>query len=166
MNAAEKLTWAKSFCQRAQLRVTEPRERILRFLSEHHLPASIDMIMQSEHFAADCAETTIYRTLMLFREIDLVRQINLPAKPSYFVLNAPGQVSDFLVCRRCGRVQELQTPKSLLQLEQDVAAKSGFVAIHHELELYGICPACQMSGHDPTPTKLASLKPTLSRPTG
>jgi len=39
------------------------------------------MIMQSEHFATDCAETTIYRTLMLFSKIDLARQTNRVMAP-------------------------------------------------------------------------------------
>src|ERR1041384_1229643 len=104
MTPAEKLAWAMSFCERARLRLTGPREKMLRFLSVRRLPVSMEMMARSEGFVGQCAETTIYRTLMLFREVDLVRQINLPGKTSYFVLNAPGEPCDFLVCRRCGSI--------------------------------------------------------------
>jgi Fur family ferric uptake transcriptional regulator len=96
---------------------------------------------------------------MLFREIDLVRQINLPGKATYFVLNVRGEPCDFLVCRHCGSVQELSPPKAVLQLEQEVAAQSGFASVYHELELSGICPACQRARRDSAPaTKLSNLK--------
>jgi Fur family ferric uptake transcriptional regulator len=162
MTAPERLAWALSFGQRAQLRLTELRSRILRFLADHRLPASIEMIMQSEEFVGHCAETTIYRTLMLFREIDLVRQINLPGKATYFVLNVPGEACDFLVCRHCGSVQELSSPKAVLRLEQDVAAQSGYASVYHELELSGICPACQRTRRNSAPaTKLSNLKRSM-----
>lgn len=163
---AERFAWAMNFCRRAQLRLTAPREKVLRFLSEHRLPVSIEMVMRSEEFAGRSAETTIYRTLMLFRAVDLVRQINLPGKTSFFVLNVPGEPCDFLVCRHCGSVQELRSAKTLLRLEQEVAAESGFTSVYHELELYGVCPACQTTARDPAPTKLAALKPPPGRATG
>jgi Fur family ferric uptake transcriptional regulator len=166
MTAVDRLGWALAFCQRAQLRLTEPRKKMLRFLAANRLPASIEMILLSEGFAACCAETTVYRTLILFREVDLVRQINLPGKTSYFVLNMPGEPCDFLVCRRCGRVKELPLPKAVMRLEQKVAAETGFAAAYHELQVYGICPDCQVARHNSPPaTKLASLKRPPAQPT-
>ena len=164
--SAERFAWAMSFCRRAQLRLTAPREKVLRFLSVHRLPVSIEMILRSAEFAGHSAETTIYRTLMLFRAVDLVRQINLPGKISFFILNVPGEPCHFLVCRRCGRVQELPSRKALLRLEQEVAAESGFTSVYHELELYGVCPACQTATSDPPPTKLAALGPASGRSAG
>jgi Fe2+ or Zn2+ uptake regulation protein len=165
MTAAEKLLWGLAFLRRAHVRLTVSREKILRFLCAHRLPVSIEMITRSEDFACDCAETTIYRTLILFRELDLARQINLPGKTSYFLLNVPSERSDFLVCRHCGRVQELTPPKEILRLEEVVAAKSGFVSVFHELEIFGICPACQTACHTEPTTKLGCLKRTMTRPT-
>jgi Fe2+ or Zn2+ uptake regulation protein len=165
MTSAEKLIWALSFCQKAQLRVTARRKKILHILSAYRLPVSIEMIVKAESDAAHCAETTVYRTLILFREVDLVRQINLPGKISHFILNVPDKPSDFLVCRCCGRVEELAAPKAILELEQDVAKQSGFKAVYHELELYGVCPDCQTAGRNATPpTKLASLNRPFVRP--
>lgn len=156
--AAERLAWAISFCRQAHLRLTGPRAKVLQFLSEHRLPVSIEMMARSENSAGRCADTTIYRTLMLFREVDLVRQINLPGKSSYFVLNAPKERSDFLVCRRCGRVREVPTALAIIRLAQEIATQSGFSSIHHALELHGICPSCQSLSPEPAPTKLASIK--------
>ena len=162
-DSAGRFDWAMSFCRQARLRVTDPREKVLRFLAGYRLPVSIEILARSEHFAGHCAETTIYRTLVLFREVDLVRQISLPGKTSYFVLNVPGEPCDFLVCRCCGRVEELPPPKAVMRLEQEVAAESGFADVHHEL--YGICPDCQRSRRNITrTTKLSGLERPFARP--
>jgi Fur family ferric uptake transcriptional regulator len=159
MTSEERFACALQSCRGAQLRLTRPREKVLRLLSEHRRPVSIEMVMRSDKFAGTCSETTVYRTLMLFREIDLVRQINLPTKTSYFILNLPGEPCDFLVCRHCGCVQELQPLTAVLRLEEEIAAQSGFKSLYHELELYGICPACQAARRYTAPaTKLAGLK--------
>lgn len=166
MTSAEKFTWALASCRRSQLRLTSQREKTLRFLASYRLPVSIEMIRQSGEIGGHYAETTIYRTLMLFREIDLVRQINLPGKTSYFMLNILGEPCDFLVCRCCGQVQELSPPKAMLRLEREIAAVSGFGSVYHELEVYGICPACQKARRNTPPaTKLSRLKLTRARPT-
>ena len=75
MTSADRLAWAISFCLRAQLRLTGPRKKILRFLSEHTLPVSLEMMARSKDLVGKCADTTMYRTLMLFREVELVWQI-------------------------------------------------------------------------------------------
>jgi Fe2+ or Zn2+ uptake regulation protein len=158
MTPADNLLWALEFCRKARLRLTPPREKLLRFLAEQSLPVTIEVVSQSETLAGTCAETTIYRTLMLFREANLVRQISLPRKTSYFILNAPGHPSDFLVCRACGAVRALAASASVRSLEQEVTRQLGFAGVFHELELYGICPECQQSHHHTTPpTKLASM---------
>jgi len=154
----QRFAWAVDFCRQAQLRLTAPRERVLQFLSRYRLPVSIEMIAHAKVPPGPCDKTTIYRTLMLFREVDLVRQINLPGKISYFVLNAPNERSDFLVCRRCGRVREVRSPLATIRLAQEIATQSGFASIHYALEFRGVCPSCQSLSPEPAPTKLASIK--------
>lgn len=143
MTTAEKFAWAISFCHRSHLRLTGPREKILRFLSGHSLPVSIEMMARSPEFAGQCAQTTVYRTLMLLKEIELVRQVGLPKKISYFVLNAPGAVCHYLVCRHCGNISELPLTGTMRRLAQGVASSRGFTSVYYELEVYGVCPACQ-----------------------
>ncbi|HEY5117387.1 MAG TPA: transcriptional repressor [Nakamurella sp.] len=46
-----------------------------------------------------------------------------------------------LVCRRCGRTQEVEAPE-VEQWARTVAARHGYTAIDHELELFGLCAQC------------------------
>ena len=46
-----------------------------------------------------------------------------------------------LVCRNCGRTQEVEAP-SVERWARSVAAEFGYSDINHELELFGLCPVC------------------------
>ena len=46
-----------------------------------------------------------------------------------------------LVCRQCGRTQEIEAP-SVEQWARTVAAQYGYSDINHELELFGVCADC------------------------
>ncbi len=46
-----------------------------------------------------------------------------------------------LVCRQCGRTQEVEAP-SVEKWARSVAAEYGYTDINHELELFGTCAAC------------------------
>lgn len=46
-----------------------------------------------------------------------------------------------LVCRQCGRTEEVESP-GVERWAKSVAAEHGFVEINHEVELFGLCPQC------------------------
>jgi Fe2+ or Zn2+ uptake regulation protein len=76
---------------------------------------------------------------MLLEEREIVRQIRLSDRHSYFALNAPGNSCDYLVCRNCGIVADLPALAPMVALEQQLAAARGFQISHHEREIYGTC---------------------------
>ena len=125
------------------MRLTPVRERILGLLAARGVPVSLEALTQAEGIRGTCDSATIYRTLMLLRELEVIRQVSLPNKISYFVLNAPGESSHLLICRCCGEITELPSLESVTQLERQVAANQGYVKLYHELEFFGVCPACQ-----------------------
>jgi len=49
-----------------------------------------------------------------------------------------------LVCRSCGRTEEVEAP-GVERWARAVAAEHGFVEINHEVELFGLCPQCAAS---------------------
>lgn len=140
---AERLNWALSSCEKAQLRLTPARELVLAYLAAHPIPSSLESIAQADDIRDRCDATTIYRTLMLLREVELVRQVGLPGKVSYFMLNAPGAGCEFLVCRLCGRIVDLELGRSIEKLARGAAASHGFTSSYYEVEVYGVCPSCQ-----------------------
>jgi len=150
----ERVAWALDICRRMQLRMTPIRRAILSFLATRRTPAILEMIEQAEGVRGHCDATTVYRTLMMFKEAELVRLIGTPHKVSHFVLNVPGESNHFLICQRCGQMAELPAVEALTTLDRQVVDEQGYSAVYHELEVYGICPSCRgKSAADPTEPK-------------
>jgi Fe2+ or Zn2+ uptake regulation protein len=139
----ERLAWALDVCRKLGMRLTPGRRKILAVLAAHRAPVSLETVMQTGGVRQVCDATTAYRTLMLFRDAELVRQVALPAKVRFFVLNVPGESIHFLICRRCGAITELDPEAHCEAMESAVAAAHGYTELHHEQQFFGICPACQ-----------------------
>jgi len=142
-DSTKRLAWALQTCRQLQMRLTPVREKILGFLATKRVPVSLNTLMQAEELRGVCDATTAYRTLMLLREVEVIRQVSLPNKISYFVLNIPGESRHFLICRCCGAISELPALATIAAVEQEITATQGYGRLHHELVFFGICPACQ-----------------------
>lgn len=151
----QRLAWAYSACKKAQLRMTPARQKLLSVLAKRNHPHTLETIAESEELHSTCDATTIYRTLILLTELSIVRQVHLRHKSRYFLLNVPGGPSDFLICRSCGSVTELKGVEFTRHLQKEVGNTHHYADLYHELELYGVCPACQKTrASSPLPTKL------------
>ena len=125
------------------MRVTPIREKNLAFLAARRVPASLEAVTQTDGIRGSCDTATVYRTLMLFMEVEVIRQVSLPNKISYFVLNFPGESSHFLVCRCCGEIDEMPASESVAGMEREISAATGYDVLYHELVFFGLCPICQ-----------------------
>lgn len=162
-DSAQRLAWALSACRQLQMRLTPVRKKTLAFLATQRVPVSLHALVQAKELRGICNATTAYRTLMLLREVEVLRQVGLPDKVSFFVLNVPGENNHFLICRQCGAISELPAESHCEHMECEVAATHGYKQLYHELQFFGICPTCQqkpgrvISAKLPlTPTKQAA----------
>lgn len=113
------------------------------------------MMAVSEELRGSCDPVTIYRSLGLFKDIDLVRQVGLLKKHGHFVLNAPGAPCHYLICRHCETMIELACDDPVQDWAQRAASPHGFTGVYHELEVYGVCPRCrELKAQEPRPAKL------------
>ena len=80
---------------------------------------------------------TVYRTLSLLAELDLVDVSTLGETHGHYEIRGDDHVH--MICLRCGVVREvspLDDPRSLVEAED-------FQVLQARLELIGYCPACQ-----------------------
>ncbi|HTR43308.1 MAG TPA: transcriptional repressor [Pseudomonadales bacterium] len=138
-------SWAVLSCRKAGMRLTPVREAILLFLAQQRLPASLEMVSRADGVKGQCDSTTVYRTLIMFKEAELVRLIPTLRKANYFVLNAPGDKIHFLFCRDCGCIIELPLPDPMSAEIGRIASECGFSSELQECEVYGLCVRCQES---------------------
>jgi len=151
----ERQAWAILSCRKAQMRLTPVRESILSFLAQQRLPATLGMILQAGGVRGKCDETTVYRTLMMFKEAELVRLVGTPRKASCFVLNVPGDSANFLICRRCGCISELSLPRPMSAEIGRIASARGFSPTQQDCAIHGLCAGCQAeSKKQVAPSKL------------
>ena len=128
------------------VRRTPALRSLIHTMTAHSSPASIaswaDMPSLREFNTV-----TIYRLMLKLEQSGMVRRVHLGERAQYFQLIRPGPQPDYLVCTNCGELQPVQTPPELYSLEQQIAADSGWQAVRHELEFFGLCPGCTQ-GHD------------------
>jgi len=159
MNPPAKLKWALEHLRRSHVRVTPVRERVLRFLAHRAVPATLNDISGGSELAQQFDDATVYRTLVLLVELEVARQLQFRDRSTCFVLNVPGECFSFLVCRCCGAITPIPHGEEMHILEEQMTALHGYTGLTHELELYGICPACQEHTH--TCGKPSKLLPGL-----
>ena len=161
MNLEQRLVWATTSCRKAHMRLSPVREAILRFLAQRRDPATLEMISQADGVRGQCDGTTVYRTLMMFKEADLIRVVETPRKASYFVLNIPDESNHFLVCRRCGCITTLPLPDNITAEIERLVSAQGFAPTPPDCEVFGLCASClAASKKQVVPSKL------LLRPAG
>jgi Fe2+ or Zn2+ uptake regulation protein len=83
---------------------------------------------------------TVYRTLQLFKELDLVEERRLgQACCHYEVKDSPDH--QHLVCRSCGNVIDFESPL-LSKLAEELKHEHGFNLTKIELYIEGYCQQC------------------------
>jgi Fur family transcriptional regulator, ferric uptake regulator len=139
----ERMKWALIMCEERRLRVTPARRSILNFLVKQKLPVSLEAIKKALQNRGERDFATVFRAMNLFEKAGIVRRINLPSRHSFYVIVAPSEHRDYLICEDCGSISRLTVEMSFMELEQRIASQSGFRRVRHELEFYGMCPDCQ-----------------------
>ena len=129
--------------RRQARKITGPRQAILSLLRARPHP-----LTSREIFAAlprgFCDLATVYRAMHLLEEMGMVKRFDFGDGAARFELVGEGDDGHHhhLVCRKCSEVVELEECLPA-EMEKRIAARSGFSAVSHKLEFFGICPECQ-----------------------
>ena len=127
---------------RSDFRVTEPRRAVAQLVADQlgHFSAA-DLIAEANARRLDVGRATIFRTLDVLADLDLVERIDLPSGEHAYVACEPSH-HHHVVCSRCGRSQDIDDA-GLRAVVRDVARRTGYRIDEHRLELFGLCPECQ-----------------------
>jgi Fur family transcriptional regulator, ferric uptake regulator len=88
--------------------------------------------------------STVYRHLQSLVDDGVVDVIHTPdgeATYRYCGDAAEGHHHHHLVCRRCGRTEEIEG-RAVERWAGEVAAKHSYSDVDHTVELFGVCPTC------------------------
>ena len=105
--AEEKLKWAVEECRVRGLRRTHALRELLRYLLKHNRPVNWTILSKEPEIRACCDPSSAFRVLVKLEEIGLVRRMGSPDRSYYFILTLPGEHHDYLICKGCGKIDDL-----------------------------------------------------------
>lgn len=133
----------RQFISSKGLKTTRQRDVILdAFLSSDRHMSIEDLYLKLRVKNPRIGYATVYRTLKLFAESGIAREIQFGDGQTRYEHVAEGEHHDHLVCTRCGAIIEFEN-ETIEKLQSDVADSYGFLIETHKLELYGICAKCR-----------------------
>ncbi|MCI5868777.1 MAG: transcriptional repressor [Dorea sp.] len=139
----------KEMLREKGLKVTNQRLLVLEVLADHqdkHLTAEDIYELVKEDYP-EIGLATIYRTVQLLLEMQLVDRISLDDGCVRYEI---GEFFDgeerhhhhHLICRTCGQVFPFKNDL-LDELESHIEQTTGFHVLDHELKFYGQCKKCR-----------------------
>jgi len=132
-------------CRDAGLRKTKSLVALLETLLEMNRPVTLMELCESSKLKTLCDKVTIYRLLQRLNENGIIRRLGLHERSAYFALLIPGTHCDYLICTGCNSIEPIKAACPVHALEKEIAEKSGYKKLYHELEFFGICPKCEPS---------------------
>jgi Fe2+ or Zn2+ uptake regulation protein len=121
-------------------RVTLPRllvHRHVRGVAQHVTADQVYEDLAPQH--PGLSPATVYGTLDLLEELGFVRRVSTPRGATTY--DSRPEHHHHLICRECGRVQDLDVPVDAREAEA-AARAAGFSAGHAQLTVTGVCPDC------------------------
>jgi Fur family zinc uptake transcriptional regulator len=137
---------AGAICQARGARLTDLRRQVLGLILDAEAPTGaydlLDRLRTTRHGAAP---PTVYRALDFLLEHGLIHRVERLSAFVGCVAHAPGEdaghAAQFLICRTCGRVTELEDHE-LAHALADAAEKLGFTVNTATIEAEGMCATC------------------------
>ena len=137
------LAQATQLCEARKLRLTSRRRQVLEILLASHQPiGAYDILaeMNRRGTGEQVAPPIVYRALEFLLQQGLVHRIE--SRNAFICCMHPGHecAAQFLICRYCERVAELEHDDSSVFSEAD---NLGFTVDHSVIEITGVCARCR-----------------------
>ncbi len=134
----------KQLLKKNSLKFTIQREVILETLyglDEHLTPEALHNLIQKKFPDLNTGIATVYRTLSLLEESDMVTSLSFGAHGKKYELGAK-QHHDHFICTVCGDITEF-VDEQIEERQHKIAQELGFDMQDHSMQIYGICKKCQ-----------------------
>lgn len=134
----------KTLLKNNSLKFTIQREVILETLynsNEHLTPESLYLLIKEKYPDLKTGIATIYRTLTLLEDSNMVTSLSFGAAGKKYELGAKKH-HDHMICTACGNITEF-VDEHIEKRQHDIAHELGFKMSDHSMQIYGICKNCQ-----------------------
>ena len=134
----------KALLKENSLKFTVQREVILETLynsDEHLTPESLHQLIGEKSPELKTGIATVYRTLALLEESNMVTSLSFGAQGKKYELGAK-EHHDHMICTACGDITEF-VDEEIENRQHSIADALGFKMSDHSMQIYGICKNCQ-----------------------
>ncbi|MCX6062271.1 MAG: Fur family transcriptional regulator [Campylobacterales bacterium] len=134
----------KQLLKENSLKFTIQREVILEMLynsDEHLTPEGLHHLIQEKHPDLNTGIATVYRTLSLLEDSEMVTSLSFGAQGKKYELGAKDH-HDHIICTKCGSISEF-VDEEIESRQKKIAEELGFIMQEHSMQIYGICKSCQ-----------------------
>jgi Fur family ferric uptake transcriptional regulator len=134
----------KALLKKNNLKFTIQREVILETLynsNEHLTPEALHHLIQERYPELKTGIATVYRTLSLLEDSNVVTSLSFGAQGKKYELGAK-EHHDHLICTECGEITEF-VDEEIEKRQHVITDELGFKMLDHSMQIYGICKKCQ-----------------------
>ena len=146
-NIHEDIKQAEHYCKEHGARLTRKRKQVLSGLLQ------ADKAMSAYELVDQCKDESgkampamsVYRILDFLAEEHLVHKLDINNKYvacSHITCSHGHDVTQFLICEKCQRVDEINIDQSMIKQLQSNVKSAGFHLISPQLEMKCICDNC------------------------
>ena len=122
--------------------VTKPRQAVFDALQTHE-PQTMGELARACQPAVNRA--SVYRVVQLFEQLGIVQRLQMGWKYKLELSDKFSQHHHHLTCTNCGATLDVEEDAALEARIHLLARLHGFMPEEHQLEISGLCPACQKS---------------------
>ncbi len=139
---------ADAICAERGARLTDLRRQVLGLILEQEAPTgAYDLLDRLRSTRQGAAPPTVYRALDFLLEHGLIHRLERLSAfvgcvaPEDAAHDHAAHAAQFLICRQCGRVVEIDD-HDLAHALADAARRAGFSVSKATIEAEGLCGAC------------------------
>ena len=132
----------ESYLRSKRLKLTDERIKIITaiFAKKTHFDAET-LHKELQKQKPPISRATIYRTLYLLVQCDLVHKNSLGSTHANYEAVYNDEHHDHLICLNCDKVIEFYR-SNLEQLQEEICHEKNFKPLRHSLQIFGLCLDC------------------------
>ena len=129
----------RSFLKRGKYRITPERFEVLDAALDHngHFGAD-DLFIQLKNLKSKVSRATVYNTLELLAQCDLLSKRNFGDNLTRYESNFKKQTHDHLICVNCGKIVEFSDER-LNIIPQEITKKLGYELDSYSFNIFARC---------------------------
>lgn len=135
----------KQFLKLKKLKYTSERKKILEGAYKyptHFQPE--DLLFTMRKNGQQVSKATIYRTIPVLLECELIRKIHINDKQSHYEYIHDNIQRHYLICTNCGNIIKFENDK-IDRILEDIGEKNNFVIQKYIVKIEGYCQDCKFA---------------------